>query len=305
MNNYKKYISEDEEIRCWFKVSSNRKKVWNVQLWLLEELKKICEKHNIKYYASGGTLLWAIRHKWFIPWDDDLDIMMFREDYQKFLEIAQKELPDNIKLWKYHRWFSKLVNTNTAAFWEDNWWDKDSLFWINIDLFSIDNASRFMLINQIKSIILRFLCAALVSRKSHWFTEKTKWWKKIIIHVCNFIFKKIDYAKIYEIREKISKKILLKWNNVYSAGVVNRYFPSSIYDKSHDVKFENTTINVPDWYDVYLKKAYWDYMEPVIYEWWHNCWYSLVKSYKEIIKTFDKSKTNEDNYNDCKDLFTL
>ena len=75
---YNKSIDETEEIRSWFVVSVNRKKVWNIQLWLLEELKSICKKHKIKYYADGGTLLGAVRHKWFIPRDDDIDIDMFR-----------------------------------------------------------------------------------------------------------------------------------------------------------------------------------------------------------------------------------
>lgn len=81
-----------EEVRCDYLVSSTMKEIWATQLEILNEIKSICEKHNIKYFAIGGTLLGALRHNGFIPWDDDLDIAMFRDDYNKFCAIAPSEL---------------------------------------------------------------------------------------------------------------------------------------------------------------------------------------------------------------------
>ena len=65
---------------------------------LMLEFERICKKHGLRYYLAGGTILGGIRHKGFIPWDDDMDITMPRPDYEKFLKIAQKELPENMKL---------------------------------------------------------------------------------------------------------------------------------------------------------------------------------------------------------------
>ena len=81
-----------DEIRSGFIVTSDRKKLWNVQLNMVVELDRICQKHNIKWGVSGGSLLGAVRHKGFIPWDDDVDIMMLRPEYEKFKRVAQSEI---------------------------------------------------------------------------------------------------------------------------------------------------------------------------------------------------------------------
>ena len=82
----------EEEIRDGYKVSADMKKLWSVQMEILDEIDRICKKHNITYYADGGTLLGAIRHKGFIPWDDDLDVQMYRDDLEKFCKVAKDEL---------------------------------------------------------------------------------------------------------------------------------------------------------------------------------------------------------------------
>lgn len=82
-----------EEVRCGFSVSATMKHYWAAQMEVLQTVVSICEKYNLTYYAFWGTLLGAVRHKGFIPWDDDIDIALKREDYQKLLRVAGKELP--------------------------------------------------------------------------------------------------------------------------------------------------------------------------------------------------------------------
>ncbi len=82
----------NDEIRDGFLVMADRKKVWNRQLEIWQEIDRICRKHKIKYHAIYGTLLGAVRHKGFIPWDDDMDLCMFRPEYNRFYEIIDDEL---------------------------------------------------------------------------------------------------------------------------------------------------------------------------------------------------------------------
>ena len=82
----------EEETRCEYTISPEMKKLWAILLDMLDQVMKICEKHHICYYANGGTALGAVRHQGIIPWDDDIDIMMLRSEYNKFIEVAPKEL---------------------------------------------------------------------------------------------------------------------------------------------------------------------------------------------------------------------
>jgi len=74
------------------------KTLQKILLATLLELDRVCRKNNIKYFLAGGTLLGAIRHHGFIPWDDDVDVMMLREDYEKFLRVAENDLSDRLFL---------------------------------------------------------------------------------------------------------------------------------------------------------------------------------------------------------------
>lgn len=82
---------EEEKREGDYVVSADMKKIWAVQLDLLQLFIHVCEKHHLRYYAEGGTLLGAVRHGGYIPWDDDIDLTMPREDYRILCEIAPEE----------------------------------------------------------------------------------------------------------------------------------------------------------------------------------------------------------------------
>ena len=97
-----------DEMRSGFMVTSHRKQLWNVQIGLINEFARICKKHNLKWFACGGTLLGAARHKGFIPWDDDVDVAMLRPDYNKFVKIAAEEI-------KYPYFFDNCFNNRLES----------------------------------------------------------------------------------------------------------------------------------------------------------------------------------------------
>lgn len=93
MQELKYPVPEDflrEETRCGYTISAEMKKVWAVQLDLLQELLRVCQEHGLKIYADGGTLLGAVRHQGYIPWDDDIDMIMLREDYDRLMALANE-----------------------------------------------------------------------------------------------------------------------------------------------------------------------------------------------------------------------
>lgn len=120
----KGFLREDflkEEIICDFLVDEKRKKIWAIELDLLREFDRVCKKYNLKYFMIFGSLLGAIRHQGYIPWDDDLDVAMFREDYERFIEVAKDEFEEPYFLQTpytddgYFYSFIKIRNSKTTS----------------------------------------------------------------------------------------------------------------------------------------------------------------------------------------------
>ena len=108
-----------DEMRNGFLVTSHRKKLWNVQIGLIQEFARICKKYDLRWFAIGGTLLGAARHKGFIPWDDDVDLAMLRPDYEKFKRIAPQEINSPYFFDPWHNY--KLESEkNKSALGEEN-----------------------------------------------------------------------------------------------------------------------------------------------------------------------------------------
>ena len=153
-----------EEIRSGFLVTEKRKKIWAAELQILEVFDEICQKYNLTYYAYYGTLLGAVRHRGFIPWDDDIDVVMFRNDYEKFQEIAPLEFKEpyfyqstytDRVMWP----LSKIRDSRTTAV-EPHFRSMGSTFHqgIFIDIFPFDSVEdginiQFTTMRQIQNLL--------------------------------------------------------------------------------------------------------------------------------------------------------
>ena len=113
-----------DEVRNGFYIPAIMKKAWGAEMLILSEIDRICRKHGIAYYLGYGTLLGAVRDATFIPWDDDVDIMMFREDFEAFRRIAKEELPEELEFLSIEedssfRGMNAVVCSNAKRFNED------------------------------------------------------------------------------------------------------------------------------------------------------------------------------------------
>lgn len=264
------YVNLGDEIICDFFVPSKMKKVWNVEIDILENIKRICNKYNLTYYAIAGTLLGAIRHNGFIPWDDDLDIGMPRDDYNSFVHIAEKELPDYLFMQTYLNTKSfpydmiKVRNSLTTGFtpWEAQEKCNKGIF---IDIFPIDNFPDDAQIRLAENKELKKLLnmGANFSRKSE-SEGKLKGIKSIIKYLMRS-FPWANWVKKSIIEQVI--RICTRHNKEKTDYCGMRSFSSPekfIWKSSSctnivEVRFEKTTINVPAEYEDVLRSIYGDY----------------------------------------------
>ena len=240
-----------------------------IQLNILKSVDDYCSKNDIKYFLSYGTLLGAIRHKGYIPWDDDIDIMMLRNDYEQFLSDFNKNRTDNLEVLhssidkKFPYEFAKIHDKTTTLI--ENVDVKYSIG-VNIDLFVVDylgdnkeNAKKIYNKNWIWEKIL--LVKNIKSNK-----KDRNFIKNNIVKLLKFICKPITIYKITSSMNKNSQKyknangkylgILCERDFTYAKVFEKEWFNDSI-----KVQFENLKLNIPKQYDKILKTMYGNYMQ--------------------------------------------
>lgn len=225
-----------------------------------------CKEHGVRYYMMGGTALGAVRHKGFIPWDDDFDVFMDYSNYKKFLDVAKIHLNRELfylQLEDTDEWplfFSKLRMNNTTYI------EKDVLgrkmhHGVFIDIMCLNNASDNIFLRRLQYISARALSIAALGRKGYITASKLK---KLTIFGANVILRGwVKNSLLRFVRSLNSKDTKCIGHFFGRAAFTKTSFPKSFLAQPVYMSFENLKLPVPQNYDGYLSTRFGcDYMAP-------------------------------------------
>ena len=244
------------------------RKVQLLELEIAKEMKRICEKNNINYFLLWGSLLGAVRHEGFIPWDDDMDFGMLREDYEKFIEVCKKDLDPAffLQTWdtdsEYPMHYAKLRLQGTH--FVETFSEKASMNnGIFIDIVPFDHAPDGIVQRKIQGLKY-FLCIRLLwIKKGMGESMKAESKSKKIKYISFLAFSKLfSFNNI----KKYFKKVLNKYNAIQTKGIVGsasgyyRILPCAWAEKLENIKFEDIEMPAFKAKDEFLTAVYGDYM---------------------------------------------
>ena len=242
------------------------RKVQLIELEMLLEVDRICRKHQIQYTLDSGTLLGAIRHGGFIPWDDDADIVMLRSEYNRFFEVCKTELDkEHFFLQEYrtdknYRWgYSKLRRNGTIFLREGQEHIKchNGIF---IDIFIYDSVPDGIFKRRIHLLLCTFLRKIQYSEVGK--ISETNIFLKFIYRLINHIsidkcFFWLEYIaeKTNQKRTKLVRHLTCNYRRECRYGI-----PRECYDEFIDKEFEGHMFRISKKYDLYLSVMFGEYM---------------------------------------------
>lgn len=260
---------------CGKRIMDNElRKIQLIDTDILNEIVKIANKYDLKYYMIGGTLLGAIRHKGFIPWDDDVDIAMPRKDYELFLSQFKNKLPQNLEVinfktdsnYKYYitRVEDKRFKVNELRNHGLNSFQN----YLSVDIFPIDGTPNNIFFRKIYFLRVMFYRAmiSLIQKDNIDYSRKRKWTEKLLIFVGTKL--PIDrFFSVLTLQNKIDK--LLKQQKTQSEFVgtimgayrTKEIVPRIYFGDGKYYEFEGRKYLGPSMSDKYLKHMYGDYMK--------------------------------------------
>ena len=270
---------EDEVIEGFY-VPSMLKKAWGAQMDVLNETDRICARHNIPYFADWGTLLAAIRHNGYIPWDDDLDISMRRKDYERFIKYAASELPEGFKVMTFknhpdhHFFVARIVGKPRICFEQDHLTRFHGFPYIaGIDLFVLDNVCRDRRKEKLKAKKAEYVVTAADNIADGDVSPRET--EEMLRQCEEYTGARIDRRlsgedlriRMYELAEGLFASIpddeadALVQMMPFGMYGNERYIPKEYYRSTVRLPYMDTSISVPLCYDAVMRLKFGQYMQ--------------------------------------------
>lgn len=249
------------------------------ELTILDRFMEVCGKYHLRYYLNAGTLLGAVRHRGFIPWDDDIDVCMPRSDYDQFLEYAPGELDGRYRLvWfdnqaegEHPQYYCQIQDTGYPVVQMIAQQARETCAWI--DVFPMDGMPENRILRKIHSLLLLYyrarIQASMFDRNVNIHKKGRPLHERVIIRMITLL-KWGTGGNTYRLMEKLDR--LLKryppddsglWINFMGAYKTKEMFPAEVYGPGSKLEFEGRECAGPVRPDVVLTRLYGDYMTPV------------------------------------------
>lgn len=238
-------------------------KLQNIILNIMKYIDELCEKHQIEYYIIGGTALGAVRHGGFIPWDDDLDIAMTRDNYERFLTICEKEInKDDFFLQVGRRdwplYFSKLRLKGTLF---EEFGAGDEIAKENrgifVDIFPLDVASNYKLGRIWQYVCSKLLIAQAVSTRHYQTSSMMK--KMVIMLSFPLRFRSVEHFFFKQVTKYNGRDTKYIGDFFEISKLKDASYPNRIWGKPKEVEFENTHLCASENMHEYLRFYFGNY----------------------------------------------
>jgi len=252
-------------------------KIHKANLQILLEVDRICRKYGIEYRLDAGTLIGAVRHQGFIPWDDDVDIAFLRKDYEKFIQVAPKELKKGLHIWfpdkacggrVFYDFTPKIIYENSRKCFKN----KETSFYgeelnhICVDLFILDEIADEKFLQKLQILRMKIIYGMAMAHRYQLDFSKYKGISRLQVTVLAAAGRFFSMKRIYQWEKKAAraqengKRKTLYWSN-YQPDYIHMTVPKRAQEMK-ELNFEGHKLMAPRDWDAVLTVVYGDYMTP-------------------------------------------